>query len=384
MHPECTTMAKGLLRRFAKTAAAGMFHYTGLRKALAARRRRQSGGRRLLIVSYHRVVENFEAELARSIPGLLISKQTFRRHLEEALQAGYRFVSMDEAIEVLAGRKTTDRDMIVVTFDDGYRDVYRNAFPIMKELGVPAMIYLPSGYVGTNRRFNHDRLFHLLRLFNDRAWVPSLQGLTAPAAALLNAMTLGQKTLSAALDDFIGEHQTSVLEEVITSLENQTKPGTSLLPEQGDVMNWDEVREMAQAGIQFGAHTVNHSVLTLENVKDAESEIELARPIHHFAYCNGWYSDEVVEILAKHGFQSAVTTEDFLNRKGDSPFTLKRKVLWENFSIGTGGRYSSALTGCQLDDVFGMLGVHHPVPGLRTQWSGPIKNAPAKNVQEVS
>ncbi len=54
-----------------------------------------------------------------------------------------------------------------------------------------------------------------------------------------------------------------------------------------------------------------------------------------------------------------MTTEDLPNRMGGDPFTLKRKVLWENFSIGMLGDYSSALTGCQLDDCFGDAG-HEP------------------------
>ncbi len=86
-----------------KVAAAGLLHYSGLRKALAAYRRGQSGGRRILIVSYHRVVEDFTGELQRSIPGLLISQETFRRHLEEAAAAGYEFASIGDAVDVMAG-----------------------------------------------------------------------------------------------------------------------------------------------------------------------------------------------------------------------------------------------------------------------------------------
>jgi hypothetical protein len=73
---------RGMVRRAAKSATAGVIHYSGLRKAMVSFRRYQSGGRRILIVSYHRVVSDFTGELQRSIPGLLISQETFRRHLE--------------------------------------------------------------------------------------------------------------------------------------------------------------------------------------------------------------------------------------------------------------------------------------------------------------
>jgi hypothetical protein len=159
---------RGMVRRAVKSAAAEVLHRSGLRKAMAAWRRQRTGGRRLLIVSYHRVVDDFPRELRRSIPGLLISQETFRRHLEGLAAADYEFAGLGDALEVMAGRRTARKDLCVVTFDDGYRDVYRYAYPILQRMGVPAIIYLPAALIGTEQRFNHDRLFHLLRLAQTR------------------------------------------------------------------------------------------------------------------------------------------------------------------------------------------------------------------------
>src|SRR5262245_55689337 len=98
-------------RRLVKGAAANALHYTGLRAALRAVRRRRAGGRRVAIVAYHRVVVDFERELQRSIPGLLISLGTFRRQLEAAHAAGYDFASLSDALEVLSGRRRARRDL---------------------------------------------------------------------------------------------------------------------------------------------------------------------------------------------------------------------------------------------------------------------------------
>lgn len=369
-----------VVRRVAKAAAAGAMHYSGARRAMAAWRRYQSGGRRILIVSYHRVVADFTGELQRSIPGLLISQETFRRHLEEAHAAGYAFASIGDAVDVMAGRRTTKQDLFVVTFDDGYRDVYRYAYPVLKQMGVPAIQYLPTAFVGTDRRFNHDRLFHLVRRAMERRFKPLYDAMPPAAPALLEPVLAGHKSLSASLDDFIGEHPTATLTALIDALEQQLGGGADLVPEQGDVMGWDEVRRMARDGFDFGAHTLGHTVLTLESPETVEREIleskrcverEVGIEVKDFAYCNGWYSDEVIRVLARHGFRSGVTTEDFPNQIGGDPFTLKRKVLWENFSLGALGDYSSALTACQLDDCFGVLGMSHPVPGKRPQLWGP-------------
>jgi peptidoglycan/xylan/chitin deacetylase (PgdA/CDA1 family) len=137
---------------------------------------------------------------------------------------------------------------------------------------------------------------------------------------------------------------------------------------------------MARAGMELGAHTLGHTVLTLESEETVLREVraskekiesELGRRVHDFAYCNGWYSDEVIRALIREGFRSAVTTEDYLNRVGGDPFTIKRKVLWENFSRDVFGGYSPELTGAHVDDLFGMLGVHHPVPGWRPHGLAP-------------
>jgi peptidoglycan/xylan/chitin deacetylase (PgdA/CDA1 family) len=368
-------MAMSFARRLVKEAAAGVAHYSGLRKAVAAWRRRQSGGCRILMLSYHRVVADFTGELQRSIPGLLISQETFRKHLLEARAAGYELVSLEHALDVMAGRKTSKKDLCVITFDDGYRDIYRYAYPVLKELGVPSTMYLPAAMIGTNRRFNHDRLFHLIGVLRSRKHRVMYESLPPAAAVLLDPILSGQKTPSASLDDFIGEYRTEILTEVIDALERQLGGGPELVPVQGELCTWDEIREMGANGMEFGAHTLGHVVLTLEDPESLEREVresqawlerELGKPVRDFAYCNGWYSDEVIRVLVKYGFRSAVTTEDMPNLIGGDPFTLKRKVLWENFSVGVRS-YSPVLTGCHLDDVFGALGAAKPVLGRRPQ-----------------
>lgn len=360
------------MRRLLKGAAAGVLHYSGLRKALCAVSRRRSGGRRITIVSYHRVVEDYPSERRRSIPGLLISRATFRRHLEEAHAAGYRFASLDEALEVMTGARDAPGDLFVVTFDDGYREVYLHARPVLRSMGVPAIVYLPSGLIGSGSRLDHDRLYHLVRLALRR-------GLRVPhplAAELLRRARGGPRARSAALDQLIAEHPSEVLKHLIAILEEPLRAQAELLPSGGELMSWEEVRALAADGVALGAHTVGHTVLPLEPRERIEQELrqsketierETGRRVEHFAYCNGWYSEEVVRALIRNGYRSAVTTEDLPNRIGGDPFTLKRKVLWENFSLGMLGDYSPSLTACQLDDVFGFLGVTRPVPGKRAQ-----------------
>src|SRR5205823_5382221 len=140
-----------VLRRVAKGAAALALHYSGARELLSAVQRRAVGGRRVLILSYHRVVADFGLEEKRSLYTLNIEQRTFRRHLE-VLQESHDVVSLEDALSVLDGTRQAARDVAVITFDDGYRDVYSHAFPVMRDLRVPGIVYVPSSFVGTDRR----------------------------------------------------------------------------------------------------------------------------------------------------------------------------------------------------------------------------------------
>ena len=138
-------------------------------------------------------------------------------------------------------------------------------------------------------------------------------------------------------------------------------------------MSWEEVRAMAAAGVDVGGHTVNHAVLANLPLAEARREIagcrdalaeRLGKPPRHFAYPNGYHTPAVRRLVAEAGFDGAVTTEDAENRRGGDPHALRRKVLWENTTLGPGG-YSAALARCNLEGVFSALGLSRPVWGER-------------------
>jgi peptidoglycan/xylan/chitin deacetylase (PgdA/CDA1 family) len=123
----------------------------------------------------------------------------------------------------------------------------------------------------------------------------------------------------------------------------------------------------------LGAPTTGHFVLThldAEGIRrdllacKASIESAIQRPVIHFAYCNGYYNDDVITGLQRAGFVSAVTTEDRLNRRGDNPYRIARRVLWEGATTGAVG-LSDSLLACQLDDTWSSLGFNASEPGFR-------------------
>ena len=74
-------------------------------------------------------------------------------------EAYFEVCPLDDALEY----RPTAKPKLVITFDDGYRDNFLHAFPILKKLSLPATIFLATGVIGTGRTLWHDRVFSAFR-----------------------------------------------------------------------------------------------------------------------------------------------------------------------------------------------------------------------------
>lgn len=92
-----------------------------------------------------------------ALPGNTLSTapQMFSRQLR-FVKEHYTIISPEQLISVVAKGGTLPNKSVLLTFDDGYRDVYDNAYPILKEMGLKALIFPATDYIGTNKPFPHD------------------------------------------------------------------------------------------------------------------------------------------------------------------------------------------------------------------------------------
>lgn len=103
------------------------------------------------VVLYHRVDDQIFGETE----GLTVTRSTFDDHLR-MYRENYRVISVAEMLELLSGKQWTDDWTVVITFDDGYRDNWLHAAPLLKKHGLPACFFLTAGYLGTRRQFPWD------------------------------------------------------------------------------------------------------------------------------------------------------------------------------------------------------------------------------------
>ena len=95
------------------------------------------------IIMYHRVVDSPDEV---GVHGTYVTKELFKKHMQLLKDNGYRTVTFKELAEdhLLTKRFDKGNKFVVLTFDDGYEDNYRVMFPILKEFGAKAVIFLLS------------------------------------------------------------------------------------------------------------------------------------------------------------------------------------------------------------------------------------------------
>ncbi|MDP1853771.1 MAG: polysaccharide deacetylase family protein [Candidatus Omnitrophota bacterium] len=230
----------------------------------------------------------------------------------KALKRYFKFVTLSEFVGLI---NNSDKPLTVITFDDGYKNTFTNAFPILKKNNLPATVFLTTGVIDND----------------DIIWTDKLSMLKRTDAASLEKLKTELKNVP-----------NSDKENRIKQWESCPGIDYKSIPEAEKMLSWDEVKIMAkEPNIEFGAHTVNHLILTKVNKEEAEKEIidskqkietELSRKITAFCYPNGQagdFNEAVIEILRENGFTCAVTTIEGKIKKDDNNFALKRISLGE-------------------------------------------------------
>lgn len=284
-----------------------------------------------LVIGYHRVVEDFASSAKTSIPSMLVSRRMLERHLDW-IGRRFRFISLDELGARLEGRDGREDPVAAITFDDGYRDFYDHALPVLQRKGVPAAVFVVTDLVGTKRVQVHDKLYLLLaQRFG-------------PTRALLE--TLPQAEI---------EKVIQTLESEVPISEDTLRPFYSL--------TWEMLQEIRRAGVTIGSHTRTHVLMTNENrqrvreeVAGSRQEIEgrLGTGVQHFAYPSGLFNTATVDAVAVAGYRFGYTT--CTHRDAGFPLlTVPRTLLWENSCLDSHGLFSGPILSCQVHRAFDLV-----------------------------
>lgn len=281
---------------------------------------------RLSILIYHRVLPTPDAML----PGDP-DAATFRWQMQLVARC-FNPLPLGEAVERLS-QGTLPVRPVCVTFDDGYADNLHVAMPILREAGVPATFFIAAGYLDGGRMFNDTIIEGARRLPDGKIDLGSGFGGARDIQSDSDRSMLAQDVIRR-LKYMPPQEREQSAREFATAV-GQPLPDDLM-------MTTAELRRLAEAGMEIGAHTISHPILAeLDAAKAAEEilggkrrlESLLQRPVTLFAYPNGRpdkdYTAEHVRIVRESGFLGAVSTAPGVAARGHTPFELPRFTPWD-------------------------------------------------------
>ncbi len=313
-------------RTAAIRAAAGGLYHTGLLRPLATAACRLRGGNGFTVLAFHRV--NDEADpFFPSVPTAVFAERM--QHLAE----NYVVLTVEDLVE-RRRRERVPPGAVAVTFDDGYLDNLTHAAPILTRLGLPATLFLATGYISSCEMPWYDLLALALKTTR-RAEVQLPSGQTLALGSSASRLE--------ALGRLLGEMKRlpdAVRRASVDRLVGHLEPDDSERPKRL-MLTWDEVHTLQKLGFSIGAHTVTHPILSQVDPVQAWEEIhgsrrvieqQLGTEVRAFAYPNGGagdYDRGTRDLVERAGFACAVTTQRGRNTASTSPFELRRGGPWE-------------------------------------------------------
>lgn len=191
-----------------------------------------------------------------------VSPEMFEQQMEWLKSNNYHVITYKQLYEALTANTTLPSNPVVITFDDGDKDQYENAFPILKKYNYPAIFFIETITIGKSQ------------------W-----------------------------------------------------------------MNFDMMRELLDAGMEIGSHTVTHYNLPKKDQETVKYELVKSKqileenlniPVEFFAYPNGTHSQLVIDELIAAGYKSAVTiTQSVLQDKNKSIYLIPRLYITDNLNSFT-------------------------------------------------
>lgn len=260
-------------------------------------------------------------------PASTIDSMRFRRQME-FLARSRRVIGFSALVTAVRGGEDLPAGTVAITFDDGYLDNLEVAAPILAEFGLPALLYLCTGYVGRGENQWVDRIHSILRTRRrDELRIPGCDRVISLADRN------EARRVPRMLNEIMISAQLGKRNEILASLAEQLRPrdaGPRL------TMTWDEVRKLHDLfpGMELGVHTADHCDLRTAEEPVRRKELascladfrrELGYDAAHFSFPYGRSDDAGRRLVEEGGLQSAVAAGARTLITGASdPFFLSR------------------------------------------------------------
>lgn len=302
---------------------------------------------KLSILMYHRVLPAGHQDLTWVQPGMYVQQESFERQIR-LLKKEFDVVSFADVLTLWnEGQWDPRARYCTITFDDGWLDNFQYAWPLLRQYGLPATVFLPTAWIGSSQWFWPDRMGFLLckayGLKGDSKWrevcaVLRRAGLSGETDAL-SAKECAEQIITASKDRSLSE-----VEAVVEAIQETTE---IVVPSERRLIDWTEAREMSRGGIAFGSHACTHTLLPQLTAEKCDEELRESvrtleeqglNPVKVFCYPNGSYNEVIVKQVERAGYQASVTTQfGYEWASPDNRHLLHRIGIHEDMSLDEAG-----------------------------------------------
>ena len=316
------------------------------RTGIASVLRRAIAGRSSLILSLHRVLPPEEQSLCYD-PHLVLSESAFISLLQ-LLQRDYHVAPLEDVLADPGG--SAGHPKVAITFDDGWEDNYRIAFPHLLRFDMPATIFACTGLIDTMQMLPEERF--------DRLWSQcSAQSSLEELVIHLNHWGMGRSKnlqLRPRQQYWSLELKRMPMSARLLLLDHLEQHYQAIPTQTRRFLTSDQIRVMTRTGlIRLGSHTHRHATLSSESDRDIRQELEDARislwkqagaVADILAYPNGMYNRRVQELVRSMGFKTALSTIPGFFTRESNPLAIPRIAVDNTTVTETGTQLSTSRT----------------------------------------
>jgi peptidoglycan/xylan/chitin deacetylase (PgdA/CDA1 family) len=286
--------------------------------------------RGVLVLGYHRISDGADPF------DIAVPARHFAEHLDVIAKIAHPMRLPDGIRAVTEDR--VPRRAVVLTFDDGYHDTFTSALPLLERRGIPATVFVTTGYPGSE--FWWDELARIADTIGPARLERELRGRWTHASRSATAVDSRAVTLSIA--DELRVLPTSEREAAMNVIRGWAEPRPNRCNGVHRALTAREIQCLASSPcIELGAHTVHHPILTNLSPEEQLREISQSRislqtitgaDVESFSYPHGAYSASTIAAVQMAGFTAACcSTPDVVSPRSNI-FALPR--MWVGSSDG--------------------------------------------------
>lgn len=347
----CTHIKRHSVKMF-KLMLSMLLYYSGF-ILLFQKVKNVTGKAEVKILAYHNINNTYSRYL-----DICQSIDTFESQIE-FIKHNYDIISLHHAVTLLKQNGNFNRDKLVVTFDDSYKDFYTTVFPILKKHKTPATIFLTVGPLIHISPFPFlvDALVYAIHNTNKDILDLTSLGLRSYLLETLSQKRQAIFEIEKSLRFHSSPRREQYLELVFSKLAiDKENPDIK-----GLFLSWEDIESMENGGIDIGAHTITHPVLSKIPINEMEYEIReskrlieerLGIKVSAFAYPYGEIDDfdiNAIDLVKSVGFSCACTM--VRGKNNSNFFTLHRIPVDIAMSTGLSADFSKPLFALELSGL---------------------------------